>query len=260
MPEVFHTKISAVIITFNEDRNIGRCLQSLLKVADEIVVVDSFSSDQTEQIAKSFPGVVFYSAKWQGYSHSKNYANSLAVNDWVLSLDADEELSETLIFSLLQWKKMDRPFSAGFNRLTNYCGQWIHHCGWYPDFKFRLFNRRVFSWVGDIHEKLLTTEENQIAPARLEGNCLHYSYYSEEEHWNQTQKFSRLWAEQAFQQQKKYSALKRHFGPLLRFFRDYFFKLGILDGMAGIKICKVSAAGIALRQKFLLEIIQSQKS
>ena len=259
MSQLVDTKISAVIITFNEERNIARCIKSILTVADEIVIVDSFSTDQTEKIASSFPKVVFFRSKWMGYSSSKNYANSLASHDWILSLDADEELSGPLIEAIQHWKKSAPPLPAGFNRLTNYCGKWIHHCGWYPDFKFRLFNRNVYSWQGEIHEQLFRHDAQPQSIQRLNGDCLHYSYYSEEEHWTQTLKFSRIWAEQAFQKKRKYSAFKRRFGPFIRFLRDYFLKMGFLDGWAGMKICWVSSRGIALRQTFLLEKIQSTK-
>jgi hypothetical protein len=96
-----------------------------------------------------------------GYAASKNHANNLASNDWILSLDADEELSPPLIDSLQKWKEKLSPAPAGFNRLTNYCGQWIRHCGWYPDFKFRVFNRNQFQWKGDIHEVLAPTSSTE---------------------------------------------------------------------------------------------------
>lgn len=248
--------LTAVVITFNEERNIARCLSSLQAVADEIIVLDSFSTDQTPGIAASFPKVRLYSAAWLGYSASKNYANSLASNDWILSLDADEELSETLINSLLTWKHGLNPTPAGFNRLTNYCGQWIRHCGWYPDFKFRVFNRQQFQWKGEIHEVLFPLSGVFFKPDFLQGNCLHYSYYSPEEHLKQTEKFSRLWALQAYQQGKKYSVTKRYLGPFIRFLRDFLLKGGILDGKSGFKICLVSASGIAMRQKFLFDYIR----
>ncbi len=259
MPSQSYIPLTAVVITFNEERNIARCLKSLQTVADEIVVLDSFSTDQTAIIAASFPKVRFFPARWMGYAASKNHANTLASNDWILSLDADEELSPPLIDSLQKWKEKLSPAPAGFNRLTNYCGQWIRHCGWYPDFKFRVFNRNQFQWKGDIHEVLAPTSSTETQIVKLDGNCLHFSYYTPEEHFMQTEKFARLWAIQAFGSGRKYSFLKRFFGPAIRFLRDYLLKGGILDGLSGFKICLVSAKGIALRQKFLFDLAHKSK-
>ena len=147
--------LTAVIITKNEEFNISRCLQSLKDVADEIVVVDSFSTDSTEEICKSF-NVRFVQQEWLGYSEQKNFANSLASNDWIFSIDADEVLSDELKKSILELKNKnisdDNVFSM--NRLTNYCGHWIRHCGWYPDRKIRIWNRKVGKWQGEIHETI----------------------------------------------------------------------------------------------------------
>ena len=147
--------LTAVIITKNEERNILRCLNSLLDVADEIVVVDSGSTDRTEEICNSF-NVKFVQQEWLGYSEQKNFANNLASNDWILSIDADEELSEKLKNSISELKNQrlsdDEVFSM--NRLTNYCGHWIRHCGWYPDRKIRIWNRTVGKWQGEIHETI----------------------------------------------------------------------------------------------------------
>ena len=125
-------KISAVIITYNEERNIARCLDSLKDVADEIVVLDSFSTDGTEEICRQ-KKAVFIQHEWIGYASSKNIANEKASNDWILSIDADEALSEMLIDSILKIKNQLSDKFYSFNRLTNYCGTWIKHSGWYPD-------------------------------------------------------------------------------------------------------------------------------
>ena len=134
MPE-----ISVVIITFNEEKNIGRCLESVKKVADEIVVLDSFSTDKTEQICATF-GVKFFRHVFDGHIEQKNRAITYAAFPLVFSIDADEVLSETLIASILEVKKNNTKDGWYMNRLTNYCGKWIRHSGWYPDRKLRLFN------------------------------------------------------------------------------------------------------------------------
>ena len=155
----FHMEITAVIITQDEERNIGRCLESLKGVADEIVVVDSGSTDRTEALCRE-AGARFVSHPWEGYSGQKNYANSLATHPWILSIDADEALSPTLRESLLALKHSSintlshLHIHYAFNRLNNYCGHWIHHSGWYPDRKPRLFHRDAYEWDGTVHEEL----------------------------------------------------------------------------------------------------------
>ena len=147
-------KISAVIITFNEEDNIGRCLESIRNVADEIVVVDSFSSDRTEEICDQYK-VVFLKHEFEGHKEQKNYALAQAKGDFILSLDADEALSPELDKSILEVK--NSFISAGYklNRLSNYQGSWIKHCGWYPDKKLRLVRRNSAKWFGENpHDRL----------------------------------------------------------------------------------------------------------
>jgi glycosyltransferase involved in cell wall biosynthesis len=231
-------KLSAVIITFNEERNIGRCLVSVIDIADEIVVVDSLSTDSTKQICESF-GVQFFPVSWKGYSGQKNYAHALASNNWILSIDADEAISDELKKSILEWKKLPNPQYASFNRLTNYCGQWIRHCGWYPDAKLRIFDKTKAMWKGDVHEKLIY--DKSIAVRHLTGDLLHYSYYSVEEHIAQTNKFSTIGAQQLVENGKRVSFLKVVINPMVKFIRKYFFNLGFLDGYNGFVICRISA-------------------
>ena len=147
-------KISATIITLNEEDKIRPCIESLKDVADEIVVVDSLSTDATKSICEEL-GVKFIEQKWLGYSEQKNLANSLATNDWILSIDADEIISDELRMSILKIKETDTPNNTvfSFNRLNNYCGKWIHHCGLYPDRKIRIWNRNIGKWEGYIHEE-----------------------------------------------------------------------------------------------------------
>ncbi len=244
-------KISVVIITLNEERNIERCLQSVLKVADEILVLDSFSTDRTQEICQSHQ-VKFIQSEWKGYSETKNYANGLAENDWILSLDADEELSDELIRSVLQLKENNDLKNAQISRLTNYCGSWIRHGAWYPDYKIRLFNRQQSSWQGHIHETLSNIDMQNLI--LLRGDCFHYSYYTVEDHLRQTEKFSRMSAENVFHSKKNVSLVKKLFGPSFRFIRDYIFKLGILDGKAGFTIAKISAKAVKLKYQYLKEL------
>ena len=243
--------LSVVIITFNEEKNIARCLDSIQGIADDIVVVDSFSTDRTEEICKKY-NVNFVQCKWEGYSATKNFANQLAKHDWVLSLDADEALSDELKQSILKIKNEDTLVTAEFKRLTNYCGHWIKHCGWYPDVKIRLFDKRITKWEGIIHEELKFSEE--VSAVHLSGDCLHYSYYTLEQHYKQADKFTSIAAKDLFEQGKKASFLKLAVSPVVKFIRDYIFNLGFLDGSAGITVCRISAYATYLKYKKLRDL------
>lgn len=225
-----------------------RCLDSIQGIADDIVVVDSFSTDKTEEICKKY-NVNFVQCKWEGYSATKNFANQLAQHDWILSLDADEALSVELKESIFKIKKEDTLVTADFNRLTNYCGHWIKHCGWYPDVKVRLFDRRITQWEGIIHEELKFSEI--VSNIHLSGDCLHYSYYTIEQHYRQADKFTSIAARDLFAQGKKASVLKLIVSPVVKFIRDYIFNLGFLDGKEGFTICRISAYATFLKYKKL---------
>ncbi len=231
-------KLSVVIITLNEEKNIARCLRSVEGLTDDIVVVDSGSTDLTESICKTF-GVRFFTHEWLGYSETKNYANSLARHPLILSLDADEALSQELRNSIQKVLENQKASAYSMNRLTNYCGKWIKHCGWYPDKKIRLFNYDAGTWQGLIHEVLKL--HNGAPVEHLKGDILHYSYYSVAEHIAQANKYSTLTAQKAFQEGRRSSLLKVLINPVIRFKRDYIFKAGFLDGYYGFVICTISA-------------------
>ena len=246
-------KISAVIITKNEERNILRCLNSLLDVADEIVVVDSGSTDNTDAICERF-GVRFVHHDWQGYSEQKNFANSLATNDWILSIDADEEISETLKNSILEIKNRDIPADNVFsmNRLTDYCGHWIRHCGWYPDRKIRIWNRTVGQWQGEIHETIEFS--TKVTEHRLDGDLLHYSFATPQDYENQQFKFAKMRGQHYFMKGKKHASFYTIVSPIFSFIQHYFFQLGFLDGADGWHICLITAKATRLKYKTLKEL------
>jgi len=244
--------ISAVIITFNEEKNIERCLRSLQGVADEIVVLDSFSTDRTEEICRSY-GVKFFQHKFDGYIEQKNRAITFASDRYILSLDADEALDETLRKSILQAKKNWESDGYYMNRLTSYCGKWIHHCGWYPDRKLRLWDSNKGKWGGiNPHDKF-ELFEGDGKTSRLEGDILHYSYYTEDELKRQTKSFARIAALQLHAQGKKYSIFRPYMSASVKFFRNYFLKLGVFDGQAGFTICRMAAYGTYLKYNNLRE-------
>ncbi|MBA3707174.1 MAG: glycosyltransferase family 2 protein [Bacteroidetes bacterium] len=239
-------QLSVVIITFNEEKNIGRCLDSIQGIADDIVVVDSFSSDRTEEIAKS-KGARFISHKFDGHIEQKNWAITQAKYPHVLSLDADEVVNDTLKKAILLIKNNWQFDGYYMNRLTNYCGKWIYHCGWYPDKKLRLWDSRKGKWGGTNPHDKYDLLEGDKKTGYLKGDILHYSYYSIEQHVQQTEKFTTLSANALFAEGANSNLVKRYISPTFKFIQSYIFKLGILDGYYGFIICKLSANSTYLK-------------
>jgi glycosyltransferase involved in cell wall biosynthesis len=250
--------LSAVIITFNEEKNIGRCLDSLVGVADDIVVVDSFSKDSTEAICKS-KGVRFIQHTFEGHIQQKNWAITQAKFPHVLSLDADEALDENLKKSILQVKNNWQMDGYYMNRLTNYCGKWIRHCGWYPDKKLRLWDSRKGQWTGiNPHDKyeLFAGDDHT---AHLKGDILHYSFYTIEQHKRQVEYFTDISSKALFQKGKTANTLHLIINPAVKFLRDYFFKLGFLDGYYGFIVCSISAKATYLKYAKLKTLCQQKQ-
>lgn len=250
-------KLSAVIITFNEERNIGRCLESLRHIADEVVVVDSFSTDRTREICIEH-GARFEQHAFEGYIEQKNYALSRASHDFVISLDADEALSPLLAESVLKVKQSPGHDGYTMNRLTSYCGKWIRHSGWYPDTKLRLIDRRKGTWKGvNPHDKLELVPGSTIS--HLQGDLLHYSYYSVEEHKRQVEKFASIAATALFRNGTRSGIAKRIYKPAARFFKSYLLKLGFLDGREGWIIALQTARSSYLRYTILHKLHQEKQ-
>jgi glycosyltransferase involved in cell wall biosynthesis len=232
-------KLSVVIITFNEERNIGRCIGSVLDVADEIIVVDSFSTDKTREICEK-QGVKFIEHAFDGHIQQKNFAITQATYPHQLSLDADEALSEDLKAEILKIKNDWKFDGYRMNRLTNYCGKWIHHCGWYPDTKLRLYDSAKGRWSGvNPHDKFEMNPGSKID--FLKGDILHYSYYSVEEHIRQADKFSTIAAKELIGLGKSVSYFQIIINPVAKFIRNYILRLGFLDGFYGFLICRIAA-------------------
>ncbi len=244
--------LSAVIITYNEERNIERCLASLHGIADEILVVDSFSSDKTEEICQQHK-VKFIQNKFEGHIQQKNFAISCASNNWILSLDADEALSEELRTSLINIKSRKDFNGYSMNRLTNYCGKWVKHCGWYPDTKIRLVHRDYAKWSGvNPHDKL--EMNNGESTGFLIGDILHYSYYTQQDHLNQIEYFGGIASKELFEKGAKSSWFKIIYKVIAQFFKSYFLKLGFLDGKTGITISRLSAYATYVKYHKLLRL------
>ena len=245
-------KLSVVIITFNEELNIERCIKSVETIADEIVVVDSFSTDKTEEICAKYK-VNFLKNTWQGYSNQKNFGNKQAKYDWVLSIDADETISNELKNTILNLKHTENtPRNYRMKRLVNYCGKWIHHGGWYPDIKVRLFDRRINEWEGIIHERINVKDEKNIEI--LKGNCFHYTYNNLTEHINQANKFTDILSKAMFDKGIRSSFFKLLINPIIKFFKDDFFMLGFLDGYYGFLISRISAHATFLKYAKLKQL------
>jgi len=232
-------KLSVVIITYNEERNIARCLESVQEIADEIVVVDSNSTDKTTDIAGKY-GSTIYFQEFLGHIQQKNLALEKASHTFVLSLDADEALSETLKQSIREIKENPQYNAYSFNRLTNFCGKWIRHTGWYPDRKVRLFDKSKAHWGGENpHDKIIL--ENHASPSHLQGDLLHYSFYSIDEHVHQIDKFSTIKAREKFAKGRKAPWSYLVFAPPVKFLKHFIFKAGFRDGFYGYVISKNSA-------------------
>jgi len=241
-------KYSVVIITFNEEKNIKKCLDSVANLSDDIIIIDSFSTDKTQEICEKYNNLRFVKHKWEGYSKTKNYGNLLAKYDYILSLDADEVISLELEKSIQEIEKLSGAYE--FNRMTNYCGSWVKHCGWYPDKKLRIFNKKEIYWEGDfVHETLVIPSDIKIN--FLKGDLFHYSYYTLEDHYKQIENYSTLHAKKMLQAGKKASSFKLFISPMFKFIRTYFLQLGFLDGIAGYNIARISAKAVKLKYQKL---------
>ncbi|WP_187262522.1 glycosyltransferase family 2 protein [Pontibacter beigongshangensis] len=238
-------KISVVIITYNEERVIGPCLDSVAGIADEIVVVDSFSTDRTKEICESY-GVNFSANPFVGHIEQKNHALTLASYDHVLSLDADEALTEELREAVAAAKANWTKDAYKLARLTNYCGSWIKHSGWYPDWKVRLFDRRKAHWGGqNPHDRVILAAEATLGI--LKGDLLHYSYYSIKQHLDQVNFFTEIALEEMKRRNKRTSILALLLKPPFKFIKMYFVQLGFLDGFAGFCIAVISSYAVFVK-------------
>lgn len=239
--------ISGVIITFNEEKYIGRCLESIKDVVDEIVVVDSFSTDETHNICLQYGARVVKNA-FSGFTDQKNFADGLATYDYVLSLDADEALSEELKAEILKIKDDLSCDGYLFNRLNNYCGQWIRHSNWYPDVKIRLYNRRKSRWYSptNVHETVQLDEPHR--KQKLKGDLLHWAYDSYHEHYLKIDSYTTLAAANHVKSGgKSIGLIKVVVNPFWKFFKNYFIKKGFLDGSDGFVICVFASMSTFLK-------------
>jgi len=245
-------RLSVAIITFNEETNIKDCLDSVNLLADEIIVLDSFSSDRTEELSRSFSKVKFYQRKFDGHINQKNEALLLCTGDWVLCIDADERVSDTLSESIINFLSNPGSFvGAKFPRLSKHMNRWIKHSGWYPNARFRLVKRGFAKWGGENpHDTILLDGEGVL----ISGDLLHYSYKDISHQVDTLNKFSSITAFTRFKKEKKSSWLRFLFKPWVKFFEVYLLKRGFMDGVPGFVIAVSLSYYAFLREAKLIEM------
>jgi glycosyltransferase involved in cell wall biosynthesis len=247
-------RISVCLITSNEEENLPRVLSSVEGIADEIVVVDCGSKDRTQEIAREH-GAKVVTRAWTNFAEQKNFAAAAASNDWVLSLDADEELSAELQSTLLAWKDKEPEFAIyEFARRTWYLGAWVEHTGWYPDFQRRLFRRDAAQFSGIIHEAL----RFEGKPGRLNGDLLHYTLRSVEEHEQKVEQYTTLAAQQMFAAGKRSWRTAMWLATPWSWFNNYVLSLGFLDGYRGWVISRMAARSTWQKFKKLGELVETE--
>ncbi len=251
------SQLSAVIITYNEEEYIRNCLTSLTGIADEIIVVDSFSTDTTEDICKSFH-VKFIRHPFEGYIEQKNFALTLASNKWILSLDADEALSEELRRSILSIKDDLRYDGYIFNRRNNYCGKWLRFSGWYPDRHMRMFRSDCGEWSGlNPHDKFRLKKGSR--GKRLNGDLLHWNHRSYKEHLQKMEKFSSIAASSYLNAGRRSGIFSAELHSAWSFFSSFIMRGGFMDGYNGYKVCTIGSYGCYLKYKKLRRLLKEKK-
>lgn len=233
-------KISSIVLTYNEEENIGRCLESLKKVADEMIVVDSYSTDKTEEICRGY-GVTFIQHEYVTHIEQKQYAISLANGDYILLLDADECLSEELTSVLLKLKNQPDADAYVIHRFNKYCDRWIRYCGYYPDKKIRFWKKGMASIQGtNPHEQVVADAAASVK--RIKQNILHFPYDTVDEHLAHVMKYAAISAKAKYLQGKKANFLIHVLiNPVFKFVKKYIFQRGFLDGYYGFIFCAIES-------------------
>jgi glycosyltransferase involved in cell wall biosynthesis len=247
--------LSATLITYNEQRDLPQALTSLAGLADEIVVVDSGSTDRTCELARQ-AGARVIARPFNGFDAQKNFAAEQAAHEWVLSLDADEAISPELRASLLAWKQAV-PDAAAYQvgRRTNYLGEWIRHSGWYPEYHVRLYRRDRARFAGRLHESVRVDG----ATGRLAGDLLHYTVRTLEEHYAKLEVFTTLAAEDLFARGRRSWRMGMYFAAPWAFLNRVLLRRGFLDGYRGVLIAWTSAVYVYLKYRKLGLLVRGGK-
>ncbi|MBK6611480.1 MAG: glycosyltransferase family 2 protein [Sphingobacteriales bacterium] len=255
-------QISVVIIAQNEAHRLPRCIAAAKPIANEILIIDGGSTDNTIQICHNL-NVRLLQRPFDGFSTQKNYGNSCATHDWILSLDADEVLSPELQSEIAKLKQIANfdtfAHAVSLNRLTNYCGHWIKHSGWFPDVKIRLFNRHQAEWQGLIHEKLVFNTQ-QYTPLKIhacKGLLYHYSIENKKMHQQRIEHYAKLKAEKLHTKGQSLNGFIVFLKAVFRFFKHFVLQLGFLDGWAGFQIALFSAKAVLLTHTYLKSLQRS---
>jgi len=235
--------ISVIIIAKNAEKTIYKCLNSL-SFSSEIIVLDSGSTDQTKEICRQFTNLVF-ETDWQGFGIQKNRALEKATSDWVLSIDADEEISKELALEIQQIIREEKFTAFYLPRLSNYCGKWMKHGGWYPDYVLRLWKRGTARFSNDIVHEKVVVEKGETG--YLKQPLLHYAYDNLESVLEKMNRYSLLGAQMAFEKGKKSSLRKAIVHGIGTFLKGYVLKLGFLDGKEGFILAVSNAEGCYYR-------------
>lgn len=246
-------ELSAVLITYNAERYLLPVLSALQGLADEIIIVDSGSTDRTKAIATSFPTVRWYERPFDGYGSQKNYANALARGRYILSIDADEILSPELRRAIHEEKGRWRASAYRMLRVAVYCGAFVRAGDWYPDWKVRLFRREIARWSEDpVHEKLLLPDGTNVLT--LTGEMWHYTYDTPEENLLRTSKYARLHAEAIHRAGKRLSWGQAFLKAGARFIKSFFLKGGWRLGWRGISIAFMGSIFYVLRAIYVAHL------
>ena len=238
VPATLPVSLSVIIITHNEAGNIADCLAGV-SFADEIVVLDSGSTDQTVELARAAGAIVHISPNWPGFGPQKNRVLALAGGDWVLSLDADERVTPELAAQIQKAMAGGAGLSYKLPRLTQFCGRWIYHCGWTPDHVLRLFKRGEARFSDDMVHERLVLSQGQIKC--LQAPLLHFSYPTPAHYWRKLEHYSQAWARQRHAVGQTTSMSRAALAGVVTFVRTYFFRLGFLDGAMGFAVCTMQA-------------------
>ena len=245
-----NNKISAVIICKNEEKRIRRCLDSV-KWADEIVLLDSGSTDNTLAIAKEYTDRIFVNTDWKGFGPQKRLAESHANNDWILAIDSDEVISEELRDEIIETvKSANEKDVFRLNRLTHFCGKYIKHSGWHPDRIVRLYNKKHYHYNDAyVHE---TVDCKGAKKTDLKGAFFHYTIDTLEAYINKRNSYAQAWAENQYKKGRRTNFIETILHSLFSFMRHYIFRLGFLDGYHGFMISVIQMQYTFNKYNFLM--------
>lgn len=247
-------RLSVCLITSNEERNLPRALRSIEGIADEIVVVDCGSQDRTQEIARAHGAKVVVRG-WTNFADQKNFAAAEASNDWILSLDADEELSDGLRKSLLKWKQTQPEFPVyELARCAWYLGAWIKHSGWYPDYQRRLYRPVTAQFHGIVHESLRFEGQS----GQLSGDLLHYTIDSFAEHEGKVDRYTTLAARQMYEAGKRNWRAAMWLATAWTLFSTFVLRGGFLDGYRGWLISRMAARSVWLKFRKLGKLVAAE--